>query len=230
MSLSEGMAFSPALGHYPRGVMVTAGVGPDGKAFFPRGQYGVAPNVPDAPTIGTATPGNAQASVAFTPPAWDGGSVITGYTATSTPGGLTGTSTGSPIVVPGLSNGTAYTFTVHATNAQGNSAESAASSACTPDAGYVIVALTVVGAGSNEVNGDYAECPDLFNDTKQYVHTTNMLIGICLVWDVPTQHYYWEIYSSATVMYTNVTPQSLPPMTGWYAVFGGAPVPTITYP
>lgn len=41
--------------------------------------------VPGAPTIGTATGGNAQASVAFTPPASDGGSAILDYRITATP-------------------------------------------------------------------------------------------------------------------------------------------------
>ena len=88
--------------------------------------------VPGAPTIGTATKGNAQASVAFTPPASNGGSVITGYTVTSSPGGLTGTGSSSPIVVTGLTNGTAYTFTVIATNANGNSLASSASNSVIP--------------------------------------------------------------------------------------------------
>jgi hypothetical protein len=90
--------------------------------------------VPGAPTIGTATGGDAQASVTFTPPASDGGSAITSYTVTSTPGSFTGTGASSPIVVEGLTNGTAYTFTVHATNAVGDSAESAASNEVTPEA------------------------------------------------------------------------------------------------
>lgn len=90
---------------------------------------------PDAPTIGTATAGDAQATVTFTAPVSDGGSAITGYAATSTPGGLTGTSTGSaatPIVVTGLTNGTSYTFKVTATNAIGTSTASAASNAVIP--------------------------------------------------------------------------------------------------
>jgi len=88
--------------------------------------------VPDAPTIGTATRGNAQASVAFTAPSNTGDSPITGYTVTSSPGGITGTGASSPIVVTGLTNGTAYTFTVTATNTQGTSVPSAASNSVTP--------------------------------------------------------------------------------------------------
>jgi uncharacterized protein (TIGR02145 family) len=87
---------------------------------------------PGAPTIGTATAGNAQATVAFTPPVNNGGSVITGYTVTSNPGNITVTGTASPITVTGLTNGTAYTFTVFATNAKGNSALSSASNSVTP--------------------------------------------------------------------------------------------------
>ena len=88
--------------------------------------------VPGAPTIGTATKGNAQASVTFTAPASNGGSVITGYTVTSNPGTITGTGSTSPIIVTGLTNGTAYTFTVIATNAAGNSPASSASNSVTP--------------------------------------------------------------------------------------------------
>jgi Fibronectin type III domain len=87
---------------------------------------------PDAPTITSVTPGNQQVAIAFTAPASTGGSQITGYTATSTPGGKTASQDTSPIVMTGLQNGIQYTFTVHATNAVGDSPESSPSDPVTP--------------------------------------------------------------------------------------------------
>ncbi len=87
------------------------------------------PDVPDAPTIGTATAGNASATVTYTAAATGG--AVTTFTATSTPGSLTGTGS-SPITVSGLTNGTAYTFTVKGTNSTATGPESAASNSVTP--------------------------------------------------------------------------------------------------
>jgi uncharacterized protein (TIGR02145 family) len=91
--------------------------------------------IPDAPTIGTATAGAGHATITYGAPGSNGGAAITSYTATSFPGGITGTvtqaSSGS-ITVMGLAAGTSYTFTVTATNAAGISSASAASNAVTP--------------------------------------------------------------------------------------------------
>ena len=83
-----------------------------------------AATVPGAPTIGAATPGNGQATIAFTAPASNGGSAITGYTVTCNVGGFTATGAASPLTVTGLTNGTTYTCSVVATNGVGPSAAS----------------------------------------------------------------------------------------------------------
>jgi uncharacterized repeat protein (TIGR01451 family) len=87
---------------------------------------------PGAPTAATAVAGNGAATVSFTPPLSNGGSPITSYTVTSSPGGASASGPGSPITVSGLSNGTSYTFTVTATTMQGTGPASAPSTAVTP--------------------------------------------------------------------------------------------------
>jgi hypothetical protein len=85
--------------------------------------------------IGTAVRDSTLSiDVPFTAPANNGGSAITHYTATSNPGSITGTlnQAGSgTIVVAGLAVGTAYTFTVTATNAIGTGSASSASNSLT---------------------------------------------------------------------------------------------------
>ena len=107
-----------------------------------------ATTVPQAPTIDSVTGGDAQVSVAFTAGA-TGGSAITGFTVTSSPGSLTASGASSPLVVTGLTNETAYTFTAVATNANGTSAASSASSSVTPiiAGDYESIATVTVGSG-----------------------------------------------------------------------------------
>ena len=85
----------------------------------------------DPPTSVSASAGNAQATVSFTLPVYDGKSVAT-YVATSSPSGITGSGATSPITVTGLANGTSYTFTVTTISGYGVSATSVASAAVSP--------------------------------------------------------------------------------------------------
>ena len=100
-----------------------------------------------APTIGTATAGNGSASVTFSAPSFSK-LPITSYTVTSSPESVTGTGASSPITVSGLTNGTAYTFTITATNANGTSAASSASNSVTPIAPLSVEYLVIAGGGS----------------------------------------------------------------------------------
>jgi len=92
----------------------------EGQALFIGDEYPpVAPTVPNAPTAGTAIALNATSATVAVTPEYDGGSPISGYVATSIPGGLTGFNTVSPVQVNGLTTGTNYTFTVQAVNTVG---------------------------------------------------------------------------------------------------------------
>ena len=73
-----------------------------------------------------------------------GSGPITNYTATATPGGATASGSGSPLIVTGLTNGTAYTFRVAATNGAGTGPPSAPSAPVTP-----VGPLQFVGAPKN---------------------------------------------------------------------------------
>lgn len=124
---------------------------------------------PNAPTIGTATKGNALASVTFTAPANVGGSAITSYAAQSNPGAIGATGSASPITVSGLTNDTAYTFQVTALNSYGPSPASGASNSVTPTAptGWI----GVLTSGQYEEPNGIA----LDNDNNIYIngYTTN---------------------------------------------------------
>jgi trimeric autotransporter adhesin len=109
-------------------------------------------SVPQAPTIGTASNSGATgASVTFTASANNGGASISTYTATSSPGSISGSNPTSPITVSGLTTNTTYSFTVYATNSQGNSALSAASNNIVTGTATTSIAYLLINGGLNGV-------------------------------------------------------------------------------
>ncbi|MDR6144022.1 hypothetical protein QE375_003576 [Microbacterium foliorum] len=88
---------------------------------------------PGAPTGASVALGDAVAQVSWMAPAEHGSSPVTGYTVTANPGGNSCATTGELTCrVTGLTNGTAYTFAVTATNETGTSPASAPSTPATP--------------------------------------------------------------------------------------------------
>ncbi|HBU76134.1 MAG: hypothetical protein CL447_01865 [Acidimicrobiaceae bacterium] len=87
------------------------------------GVQGTPASRPGAPASIAADLGDGEAVITWTAPTDDGGSVITSYTVTSSPGDTDCTWTSGPLscTVTGLTNGTEYTFFVTATNAFGTS-------------------------------------------------------------------------------------------------------------
>ena len=77
-------------------------------------------SVPGAPRSVTATPANKRVTVAWMPPADDGGLPVNTYSVTASPGNGACTTGGTECTISNLTNGQAYTFTVRATNEGGD--------------------------------------------------------------------------------------------------------------
>ncbi len=193
MSVSSGTATSSTIGGLTSGaaytftVTATNAIGTSTPSSASNSV--TTPTVPGAPAIGTATAGTAQATVKWTAPVSNGGSAITGYVVTPYIGSAAQTpqtfvSTATTEVVTGLTNGTAYTFTVAAVNAVGTGGASAASNAVTPatvpgapnmgsvvagsgGSGKVTVNFTAPGSnGGSPITGYTVKATDITRSTR----------------------------------------------------------------
>jgi len=132
---------------------------PEGVAVGPQATV-PPPAVPAAPAIGSASFGNASATVRWTAPADNGGSAITGYlvrvvdsagvqVGALRPAGATATS----LAVTGLANGASYRFQVAAGNAVGTGPSSALSTAVIPATvpGAPVIATAAPGTAGGAI-------------------------------------------------------------------------------
>lgn len=161
------------------------------------------PVPPTPPTNVFAQPITSSARVSWTVPSGNGDSPITGYTITPYIGATAQTpvsagAAATATIVTGLSNGTAYTFKVKATNAIGGSADSAASNSATP--GFTVFELATPG---NPDSGD----PNAVNVGMKFTADNNGQIRGMRFYksDLNTGTHVGSLWTAAGALMTSAT-------------------------
>lgn len=118
-------------------------------------------DIPNPPTIGTATAGAESASIAFTAYSGGAGGPTLSYIAKSNPGNITATGSTSPINITGLTAGTSYTISVAGVNPTGTSEYSSASNSAVPTLSTSFESIaTVTGNTSQTIT--FSNIPQTF--------------------------------------------------------------------
>ncbi len=154
---------------------------------------------PSAPTAASASQARSVATVAWAAPTSNGGSPITGYTATASPGGASCTSVTTSCTISGLVFGVSYTFTAVATNAVGTGVASTASAA-TIWGPVLITNISTPGPWNGVFDGTFLW---VSNDTAASVSkieiATNAVVATVAVGGRPTS----LVYDGTSVWVTN---------------------------
>ena len=200
-----------------------------------------ADTVPNPPTDVAAHAGSSQALVSFIPPTNTGGLAVIDYTVTASPGGVTATGMGSPLVITGLSNGTSYTFTVTARNLIGSSVPSSASPAVTLSLESEVVRWRQTYFSSSENTGTAADGADPDDDgvtnANEYIFGSNpttsdggALLRIAANAGISTLTFTAQAalgtgYTGVNRSYTIETTSNLIDPSSWIAIDGYSDIP-----
>lgn len=194
-------------------------------------------DLPDAPTIGTATDttNGGEATVDFTAAATGG--TATGFTATSSPDSITGTGASAPITLTGLTDGTTYSFTVYASNASGNSSASQSSNTVVTTTAYQtsfssIATITVGSGGASNIT--FSSIPQTYThlQIRLFVRPTSSSNGpvfMQLNSDTGTNYSRHAFRADGGTVYSSgSTSQTSMYFNGYNVYSAGSSYPTVT--